>query len=165
MTRQVLHWANNCEGTKVSLLVCWQSLANLCRCRVATWPLSTLNPIWQTSWCVVESFYKMLVYIVTHLCTDRAIKRKESSTPELFQIANGCNQSVGSQEQGYTAAFPLVFIQRQVEEKVPNNQLESLLVKLTAVQVPSPACEPSRPVESVQGEQGVSTAPRELICQ
>ena len=100
--------------------VYWQSLANLCRCRVATWPLSTLNPIWQTSWCVVESFYKMLVYVVTHLCTDRAIKRKESSTPELFQIANGCNQSVGSQEQGYTAAFPLVFIQRQVEEKVPN---------------------------------------------
>ena len=106
----------------------------------------------------------MLVYVVTHLCTDRAIKRKESSTPELFQIANGCNQSVGSQEQGYTAAFPLVFIQRQVEEKVPNNQLESLLVKLTAVQVPSSACEPSRPVESVQEEQGVLTAPRELIC-
>ena len=107
----------------------------------------------------------MLVYVVTHLCTDRAIKRKESSTPELFQIANGCNQSVGSQEQGYTAAFPLVFIQRQVEEKVPNNQLESLLVKLTAVQVQvlhashlgrKRACEESR---------DVLTAPRELICQ
>ena len=49
--------------------VYWQSLANLCRCRVATWPLSTLNPNWQTSWCVVESFYNMLVYVVTHLCT------------------------------------------------------------------------------------------------
>ena len=48
---------------------------------------------------------------------------KESSTPELFQIANGCNQSVGFQEQGYTAAFPLVFIQRQVEEKVPNTMV------------------------------------------
>ena len=53
---------------------------------------------------------------------------------------------------------------RQVSQKVPNNQLASLLVKLTAVQVPSPACEPSRPVESVQEEQGVLTAPRELIC-
>ena len=114
---------------------------------------------------VCRLFSKSVVHIVTCLYTDRAIKRKESSTPELFQIANGCNQSVGSQEQGYTAAFPLVFIQRQVEEKVPNNQLASLLVKLTAVQDPSPACEPSRPVESVQGEQGVSTAPRELICQ
>ena len=103
-----------------------------------------------------------MIHIVICLCTDRAIKRKESSTPELFQIANGCNQSVGSQEQGYTAAFPLVFIQRQVEEKVPNNQLESLLVKLTAVQVPSPACEPSRPLESVQGEQSCFY---DVICQ
>ena len=47
-------WRNKGILTRVY----WQSLANLCRCRVATWPLSTLNPIWQTSWCVVNCSVK-----------------------------------------------------------------------------------------------------------
>ena len=71
----------------------------------------------------------------------------------IFQIAvNGCNQK-GCSNSRATTAPPCATSLRQVPQKVPNNQLESLLVKLTAVQVPSPACEPSRPEESVRGEQ------------
>ena len=130
----------------------WQSLANLCRCRVATWPLSTLNPIWQTSWCVVESFYKMLVYIVTHLCTDRAIKRKESSTPELFQICvNGCNQNGCFHRRDY--GTPLRNFIRGKFAKSAKQSTGKPAGQADSSTSPSPACEPSRPEESVRGEQ------------
>ena len=81
---------------------CLEWIGSPCRCRITTRQLSTLNPIWP-----ISRYVDSIKFVGHMFCVQiTSLRGNCLQHQNCSRIANGCNQSVGFQEQGYPAAFP-----------------------------------------------------------